>query len=668
MKRLCILASILIAAVVAVRADGQDVTIANRLALMADLDHLAKPPAVGEKHVQFSSFDPASKKGPADGDSWFANGDCGQYLRIEKSDRGEEFVMADTAGPGMITRIWSANPNGHLRVYIDGEKVPLIDAKMSELLGGGLAWLPKPLSEECSKGWNLYLPIPFAKHLKVTATTGGFYYHVNVTQYPPETKVESLTPAILAASHEKIAAAAKALTAASTAPNLVAGQEGVMTREFVAAAESSPDLGFDLPDASPHFLRDLTMTDLSAENRAEALARCMLILGIDGVAAVRVPLGAFFGCGPRAGLYESLVAGVTQKDGKAIFWNRFPIPFLGGFRIILQNPCKFKVSCSFSWRVQEIPEMPGLRFGVVHREESDVPSWPHRDHNMCDLIGGGRVVGAVMTIRNPVRAWWGEGDEKIYTDGEKFPSIFGTGTEDYFGYAWCWPVPFKHPYHAQPACDGPGNYGFTTINRWHVIDQIPFSSGLKFDMELWHWVSCNVDFSTTVFFYGTGPTRDRNPYAFDRFPKFRDIEPYRPMRVAGAIEGEEMKFKADGGKAEVQTIEEIWSNDRQIWWMDPEVGRKLTARFGVEVPGRYRVFGKFTVANDYGRHAISIGDGAPKEIDFWADRLGTKEIDLGTFDLSKSDHTITVRCVGKNDKAVDRKMFGLDYIRLEAVK
>ena len=41
---------------------------------------------------------------------------------------------------------------------------------------------------------------------------------------------------------------------------------------------------------------------------------------------------------------------------------------------------------------------------------------------------------------NPVEAWWGEGDEKVFVDGEKFPSHFGTGTEDYYGYAWCWPV------------------------------------------------------------------------------------------------------------------------------------------------------------------------------------------------------------------------------------
>ena len=54
----------------------------------------------------------------------------------------------------------------------------------------------------------------------------------------------------------------------------------------------------------------------------------------------------------------------------------------------------------------------------------------------------------------PGAAWWGEGDEKIYVDGEAFPSLFGTGTEDYFGYAWSTTETFAHAYHAQTRAPG----------------------------------------------------------------------------------------------------------------------------------------------------------------------------------------------------------------------
>ena len=66
-------------------------------------------------------------------------------------------------------------------------------------------------------------------------------------------------------------------------------------------------------------------------------------------------------------------------------------------------------------------------------------------------------VGDCLTLFNTVYAWRGEGDEKIYVDGESFPSHFGTGTEDYYGYAWCRPERFTgHPFIAQP--DGSGNF------------------------------------------------------------------------------------------------------------------------------------------------------------------------------------------------------------------
>jgi len=69
----------------------------------------------------------------------------------------------------------------------------------------------------------------------------------------------------------------------------------------------------------------------------------------------------------------------------------------------------------------------------------------------------------------------GEGDEKIYVDGETFPSHFGTGSEDYYGYAWGSTEVFTHAYHNQPRCDDPKNYGNTSVNRFHVIDDIPLT-------------------------------------------------------------------------------------------------------------------------------------------------------------------------------------------------
>ena len=97
-----------------------------------------------------------------------------------------------------------------------------------------------------------------------------------------------------------------------------------------------------------------------------------------------------------------------------------------------------------------------------------------RDMNLVNFFGEGRYVGTVMHVQNPTQAWWGEGDEKVWVDGERFPSWIGTGTEDYFGYAWSNPEVFSRPYHGQARADGPGCGGQIGNVRWHVMDDIPF--------------------------------------------------------------------------------------------------------------------------------------------------------------------------------------------------
>ena len=80
-----------------------------------------------------------------------------------------------------------------------------------------------------------------------------------------------------------------------------------------------------------------------------------------------------------------------------------------------------------------------------HRDSVPLPKdrWP--DWVMLRTQGRGRFCGVMLHVWNPRGGWWGEGDEKFFVDGEKFPSTFGTGSEDYFGYAWCDPPSSSGP-------------------------------------------------------------------------------------------------------------------------------------------------------------------------------------------------------------------------------
>jgi hypothetical protein len=112
-------------------------------------------------------------------------------------------VLAEMDGPGCLVRIWSANPGdaGNISIYLDGAKEPVIDAPLQALLGGkwqtqtsdGRRWtpFPDPIAHERSRGWNLYFPIAYARHCKVTVDKPDIYYHVDYRAYPKGTEVET---------------------------------------------------------------------------------------------------------------------------------------------------------------------------------------------------------------------------------------------------------------------------------------------------------------------------------------------------------------------------------------------------------------------------------------------------------------------------------------------
>jgi len=100
--------------------------------------------------------------------------------------------------------------------------------------------------------------------------------------------------------------------------------------------------------------------------------------------------------------------------------------------------------------------------------------------------GQGRFCGVALEVWNPRGGWWGEGDEKWFVDGEKFPSTFGTGSEDYFGYAWCNPHLFQNAYHNQTRNDNTNNASHVSVNRWQINDNIPFASSFEGCIEKYY--------------------------------------------------------------------------------------------------------------------------------------------------------------------------------------
>lgn len=636
-------------------AGAQTITTKSLLEDMILLDGLAEFPSPAYTCKQTSSYDRRSKSPE---DDWFANGDSGQFLRVEECGGRQEYVMADVEGPGALVRIWSANPAGTMRIYLDGAQEPSLAAPMSEILGGTYPGLPRPLAGEYSKGWNLYLPIPYAKHCKVTSDAGKFYYHVNYRTYEAGTAVETFRSSQIQSLGSELAPVAARLS--GPASPVAAGATAFAVT--VPPGQCAPLAAFSGSQAITQFEVQWTPSNVRDE---PALRAAVLEMVFDGQQTVAAPLGDFFGTGPGLNPFESLPVSVAA-DGRLSC--RWVMPFQRSAEIRVRNLGPAEVSLRGAVMAAPRPWTErSLHFHAKWRAAFAVPTEPKIDWNYLAAKGQGVFAGVAFSIDNPVREWWGEGDEKIYVDGETFPSHFGTGTEDYYGYAWCFPGLFTHAYHNQTRCDGPRNYGRTSVNRWHILDRIPFAREFRFDMELWHWKKCDVNLAVLACWYA-------RPGGSDAFAPLaagdlcvRPVPEVEIPKVAGAIEGESLKILQGTGAPRPQSWDTS-SDGAHLWWAGGQKpGDQLVLGFPVTGEGRYRVKAQLLQAVDYGVAQIAInGRPAGHPVDFYHEPGVTAALrDLGVWDLREGENTISFTFTGAHPKAKKAYMIGLDYLLLE---
>jgi len=460
---------------------------------LGSLDHLARVPSPGYRTLQASSWDRQSTdpSNPSDVDGWFANRDLAAFEDVIDVAGRRELVMAQAEGAGAITRIWSARPLGTIRIYIDDLETPALEGSMEELLGETHAAFGAPFGYVAARGANLYFPIPFSERMRVTTDTGdgdpGLYYHVNYRLYDPRVAVEPWSDVAMGAASASVAQMRSVLT---DPESIVTGEAQMLTLPATVSA----------PAAAGGVIRRLSISAPGAS--AEELRAAVLVLRFDGEETVRTPVGDFFGTGPGA---NDLATFALEASADGTFVTRFPMPFASTAEINIEGTLDADVEVVVDdWTF----DAQSQHFHAGWRSTGVVESQPKRDMDVVHLEGAGTYVGMHLVVVNPINEWWGEGDEKIYVDGDTAPTWFGTGTEDYFGYAYTDLSLFSAPYHAQSRSGGTSQVGHISNLRVHVIDAIPFSSELDFDLELWAWVPSEIAFHWVTYWYAAGGTDD----------------------------------------------------------------------------------------------------------------------------------------------------------------
>jgi len=622
------------------------VDLVNRL---TDLEHLATLPAVGEKCAQWSSYDRRSKYDSASGKyiDWTANGDGNGFIRKE----GDKQVFAEIEGPAVIWRIWSALADqGHVKIYLDGNEQPAVDLPFDGYFNCKNEPFTRPaLVNTTARGRNCYVPIPFQKSCKIVGEEKwGAYYHFTYTKYPEGTVLPTFKRELSDAESRALDKANEILSKGGPAP---AGLSPEAERSETSGTIMPGDRFVTVLDGP----RAVTAFGINGnfenrEDEIEALRDIVIQITYDGEdkPAVWSPLGDFFGTAPGVNLYRSFPLGMTEEG----YYCNWYMPFAASLKFELINEGDKPRSLDL-WGVIEPLKRPIEQLGRFHAKwhrDAFLPEEPERraiDWTMLKTEGRGRFCGVMLHVWNPRGGWWGEGDEKFFVDGEKFPSTIGTGSEDYFGYAWCNPTLFENCYHNQTISNN--NRGHVSVNRWHITDNVPFQKSFEADIEKYYPNDKPTLYACTAYWYqAAGQSDPYEPVPIEqRKGYWGEIEVFT---VKGALEGEKLKILAKtGGNADLQDMYGFgpnWSGDAHLWWTGAKPGDTLDLAVPVEKAGTYRLKMQLTKAIDYGIVQLYLdGEKLGKPIDLYNNGvIATGVMDMGVHKLSKGEHKLRGYC------------------------
>jgi hypothetical protein len=388
-------------------------------------------------------------------------------------------------------------------------------------------------------------------------------------------------------------------------------------------------------------------------------------------AAVEAPVGDFFAnCFGQRSEVISLPVVVEDADSYNCYWR---MPFRKSARIEIENQSDKPIGLLYyniDWiKLDRLPRGTPY-FHAQYRQEYPVQSG--QDYVVLETQGKGHYVGTVLAVRTRSPSWFGEGDEKIYIDGELKPSIWGTGTEDYFLSAWGL-KPTSTPFFGVPYFDEWGIVGgHTSAYRWHVTDPIVFQRGIKVAFEHFGWIppdenpdyratSWNEredDYASVAFWYQTGqPTfKARAPHARER--ALPSLE--RVMVHAAEFTGPEHHGQ---GTATAQALA-FYPRPQLFYRPEAAEGAWIEIPFEVEKKEPLRLLIKATRAEDYGRYQAYLdGTRVGEEMDFYRAELGSAEYHLLDFWPAPGRHTLRLECVGRHGHSAGY-FCGIESVRL----
>jgi hypothetical protein len=237
--------------------------------------------------------------------------------------------------------------------------------------------------------------------------------------------------------------------------------------------------------------------------------------------SVEVPVGDFFANG--WGVYAQVSSLPVAVNPGSAFNSYWVMPFRKSCKITMENLDDDKMTLFYqiNYTVTSVPQDAAY----FHAQFRRVNPVPYKDvYTIVDGINGwGHYVGTYMAWGVNNNGWWGEGEIKFFIDGDKeFPTICGTGTEDYFCGSYGFANPetdlyqeFTTPFAGMPQVIRPDGQWKTqqrfSLYRWHIMDPVRFEKDMKVTIQALGWrkggryLPLQDDIASVAYWYQAEP-------------------------------------------------------------------------------------------------------------------------------------------------------------------
>ena len=393
------------------------------------------------------------------------------------------------------------------------------------------------------------------------------------------------------------------------------------------------------------------------------------------VPSVETPIGDFFaaGNGMRANV-SSLPIEVTSY-GRALnsYWH---MPFRKKARVELWNQSRGRMTvyCQINWL-----QLPALAPDVLYfhaRYHQELPVKPFSPYTIFEGEGEGQYVGTVLSSQNSLGSWFGESDDRYYIDGEKTPSLVGTGTEDFFTDAWNLRL-FTNQNAGVTICEPKGVDCRMTAYRWHLHAPVIFRKSLRVEIERRSFIDIEDPasgrlktydfkfrpdfFSSVAFWYQREVARPFCPLP----PLEQRVNPELWIEVKEMAD----RIACSAGVKPVVVSNRTCQDKRMFYVANDRIGSWLEVPLEINEEGQYSISVFQVLFRQYGTWKVTLSGGGQTRVlnpalDFydpyvclkenWPESqvYGTvREGKLGVVRLVPGRYTLRFECIGANPLA-----------------